>query len=345
MPLSSRFRPLSSGIWLSLMLTVAIPTAARAQYFGQNKVQYDGFEFKVLETPHFDIHYYPSEAEAAAQVARMAERWYDRLTNVLDHRLTGRQAVVLYGSHPEFEQTNVIEGAIDEATGGVTEAMRRRVVLPLAASLGETDHVLGHELVHAFQYDILGRSAGEVPLWFIEGMAEYLSLGPRSPQTAMWLRDAALEGTLPTIRQLDDPRYFPYRFGHAFWAYFGARFGDGTIGEILKTVAEPGGGALDPVQVIESATKIKQEDLSKQWHDSLLALYHITPPERPAGKAERKLQPGEPLVIGERSGSGSLNVGPSSALTDRRSHFCRRAGSSPSTCMSPTPPPVRSFTR
>ena len=29
--------------------------------------------------------------------------------------LSSRQAVVLYASHPEFEQTNVIEGQIDEA--------------------------------------------------------------------------------------------------------------------------------------------------------------------------------------------------------------------------------------
>ena len=100
--------------------------------------------------------------------------------------------------------------------------------------------MLGHELVHAFQYDILGRKAARrCRLWFIEGMAEYLSLGPRDAQTAMWLRDAAIEKSLPTIKQLDDPRYFPYRFGHAFWAYIGGTFGDETIGRILKRKSRP----------------------------------------------------------------------------------------------------------
>ena len=158
----------------------------------------------------------------------MAERWYSRLSKALNHELTGRQAVVMYASHPEFEQTNVIEGLIDESTGGVTEGLRRRVVLPLAATMAETDHVLGHELVHAYQYDILGLRAGPAPLWFIEGMAEYLSIGPRSVQTSLWLRDAAIEGRLPNIVDLEDPRYFPYRFGHAFWAYIGGRYGDET---------------------------------------------------------------------------------------------------------------------
>ena len=78
---------------------------ASAQYFGQNKVQYQNFDFQVLKTEHFDIYFYPREQEAAALAARMAERWYARLTRALDHHLSGRQPLVLYASHPDFEQT------------------------------------------------------------------------------------------------------------------------------------------------------------------------------------------------------------------------------------------------
>ena len=83
-------------IGLCLMLAFLTPVPASAQYFGRNKVQYEEFDFKVLATPHFDIHYYSSEADAAAEVARMAERWHTRLSKVLAHDLTGRQVVVLY---------------------------------------------------------------------------------------------------------------------------------------------------------------------------------------------------------------------------------------------------------
>src|SRR6187401_812124 len=75
--------------------------AASAQDFGQNKVQYDTFDFQVLTTDHFDLYYYPRELAAVQQVARMAERWHARLSQALHHQLSGRQAVVLYGSHPE----------------------------------------------------------------------------------------------------------------------------------------------------------------------------------------------------------------------------------------------------
>ena len=301
-------------IFLTALALIAggLPTTAFAQYFGQNKVQYDTFEFRVLETEHFDIHYYPSEAEAAKQVGLMAERWYSRLSKVLTHELSGRQPIVMYASHPEFEQTNVIEGLIDEGTGGVTEGLRRRVVLPFAASMAETDHVLGHELVHAFQYDILGQRIGPAPLWFIEGMAEYLSLGPSSPQTSMWLRDAALEGRFPTIQDLDDPNYFPYRFGHGFWAYIGGRFGDDTVGTMLHRLGfsgRTGGGG--PIPVIENTTGMSADALSEAWYASVLQAYKLPAVEKPAKGSKPAPPPEGVIVFGQRSGQSSLNVGPS----------------------------------
>ncbi len=166
------------------LLGVAAPVDA--QYFGRNKVQYAGFSFEVLKTPHFDVYYYAREREAAAQAGRLAERWYARLSKILHHELRGRQPLILYASHPDFEQTNAVPGMLGEGTGGVTETVKRRIVLPLAGPLAETNHVIGHELVHAFQFDITGQEAGRfgvpgaarLPLWFVEGMAEYFSLGP-----------------------------------------------------------------------------------------------------------------------------------------------------------------------
>ena len=174
-----------------LILTTALGVSfsdaapARAQYFGRNAVQWERLDFEVLKTRHFDIHYYPEEKEAAVQVGRMAERWYARLSAILDHELKERQPIILYASHPHFRQTHTIGGQPGEGTGGVTEAFKRRIVLPVGGSLAETDHVLGHELVHAFQYAMTGQgrisdtnypSALNMPLWFIEGMAEYLSV-------------------------------------------------------------------------------------------------------------------------------------------------------------------------
>src|SRR5262249_51895687 len=195
-------------------LVVAVGSSTpSAQYFGRNKVRYHAFEFRVMSTEHFDIYFYPSEREGVEIAARLAERWYARLERVFGHALVDRQPLVLYASHTDFEQTHVVDDEISEGTGGFTEPRRRRVAPPPARPVPATDHVIGHELVHAFQFDIAGSSGtplaqspfARLPLWFVEGMAEYLSLGRIDANTAMKVRDAALRDALPSIAELDKP--------------------------------------------------------------------------------------------------------------------------------------------
>src|SRR4051812_45199278 len=163
----------------------------------------------------------------------MAERWYARLSLTLDHTFAERQPIILYASHTHFAQTAILPGMVGEGVGGFTDHLAGRVVLPFAAGLGETDHVLSHEIVHAFQRDILkrrGRSLAMLPLWFAEGMAEYLSVGGLDTNTRMWLRDASATRPLPTLAQLDNPKWSPYRFGQALWVFLAEQYGEATMG-------------------------------------------------------------------------------------------------------------------
>ncbi len=179
---------------LAAVVCLCTATPVAAQYFGRNKVEYRNFDFQILSTEHFDIYYYPQEERAVRVAARLAERWYARLSVVFNHQLSRRQALVLYGSQAEFSQTNVVSGMLSDSIGGVTEGARRRIVMPFAPTLGETDRVLGHELVHAFQFDLARRYGSDAaqPLWFIEGMAEYVSRGRLEGNALMWIRDAVL---------------------------------------------------------------------------------------------------------------------------------------------------------
>lgn len=292
-------------VWL-----LVLPSAAPAQYFGRNKIQYRTFDFQVLATDHFDIYYYPEEAEAARIVARMAERWYARLSRFFTHELRGRQPLVLYAAPAHFRQTNAVESAIGEGTGGLTEALKRRIVLPMAGSLADTDHVLGHELVHAFQFDITGNDPREVefslpdilqyPLWFAEGMAEYLSVGPLDATTAMWMRDAALTEKLPHIKGLNDPRLFPYRWGHAFWAFIGSKYGDRAVSSLLRSAANP---RFDMVGLAAQLGS-DPDRLTEEWHQSIRATIAAVRNELPALTSEPR------LLLSEDNGGGRINVGP-----------------------------------
>ena len=219
-----------------LVVLLFAPLDAGAQYFGRNKVEYATFDFRILETEHFDVYYYEREAEAAHLAAQLAERWYSRISQVLGHQLQKRQPLVLYGSQAEFAQTNVVSGLLPDSVGGVTESAHRRIVMPFAPTLAETDHVLGHEIVHAFQFDLARKFSGASgqPLWFVEGMAEYISQGTLDDESSLWLRDAVLNDRLPERQSEAAGRLSPYQSGHAFWAYLAQRFGDGVLEKALK---------------------------------------------------------------------------------------------------------------
>src|SRR5476651_1700316 len=197
----------------------ALATPAAAQYFGRNKVQYEHFDWHVMKAPHFDLYTYPAESAVVHDAGRLAERWYVRHSDSFRHTFD-RKSLIFYADQPDFQQTNVIGEQLTEGTGGVTEGLRTRVIMPFTGIYADNDHVLGHELVHVFQYSVAESGPGglarlnTLPLWLIEGMAEYFSLGRDDPLTAMWLRDAAERDRLPTIHQLNtDSRFFPYRYG------------------------------------------------------------------------------------------------------------------------------------
>ncbi|NIR42413.1 MAG: BamA/TamA family outer membrane protein [Gemmatimonadetes bacterium] len=301
--------------WIAAAIFIAIGVVgtaapAQGQYFGRNKVRYEDFDFQVLKTAHFDIYFYPGERAAVERAARMAERWYVRLSRLLNHQFDRRQPLILYASHPHFRQTNVLQGTVGPGTGGATEPLRRRIVLPFAGPLAETDHVIGHELVHAFQFDMLRRGASGMPLWFIEGMAEYLSRGPVDALTAMWLRDALENDNLPSLAQLQSPEFFPYRYGHAFFAFIGGTWGDEAIGEILRRA----GGMRGASAAVLEYTELSEKELTEAWHETIAAAYE------PLRSGTRPPEEHGRLLIGEEN-AGTVNLAPALSPDGQRIAF------------------------
>ena len=264
-------------VFTALLIGGSIANPAHAQ-FGQNKVQYKHLDFRVLETEHFDIHYYPEAEDAILDAARMAERAYTRLSKVFRHDWNERKPLILYASQSDFQQTNIFRFQISEGTGGITEGLRNRIVLFFPSAYPEFEHTLAHELVHAFQFDILRRGAlsqgsnpfaFRMPLWFAEGMAEYLTVGEIDPLTAMWLRDGSLAGYLTTIDELSRAQDIRvYRFGQALWYYIGVKYGDEKIGEIMQKAP-----LLGVREAFRTSINLRLEDLSEDWLEAIRLTY------------------------------------------------------------------------
>lgn len=300
-----------NAIRVFVVLAVAcslLPSTAQAQYFGRNKVQWENFHFQTLQTEHFDIYYYDREADVVKDIGRQAERWYARFSRVFNHSFD-RKPIVLYANAADFQQTTTTGEILGQGTGGFTDEYMNRVVLPLTGDYAENDHVLGHELVHVFQYDIArAQTAGsnnrrrfnleQMPLWLVEGMAEYFSKGRIDPLTAMWVRDATIHNRLPDLKKLTrDPRYFPYRYGEALLAYMGGRFGDDSVVRYFLAA-----GAIGIEPAFDRVLGLSANQVFTDWQESARELYNPVAQDRPATL-------GNPL-LSKRSTRGNLNVGP-----------------------------------
>ncbi|WP_457651794.1 peptidase S9 [Rhodocaloribacter sp.] len=296
-----------SGLAVVLVAFLLPVAPATAQYFGRNKVQYDEFDFRVFKTDHFEIYFYPEEKQAVKDAARMAERWYTRHSRTFLREFHERKPIIFYANDADFQQTNAISGSLGQGTGGVTESIKERVIMPLTGIYRETDHVLGHELVHSFQYDIGLNSTdsssfalGLLPLWLVEGMAEYFSLGREDPHTAMWMRDAALRDDLPTIAQITTGfKYFPYRYGQAYLAYIGGKYGDAAVANLYKL-----GGLVGLDSAFVYTLGITADSLSTEWQQAVKDAYlPLTEGRTPADAAGR-------LVLSKDKDGGELNISP-----------------------------------
>ena len=235
-------------------LPVVVSTSASTQS-ERDGVQLGDESLQVLQSEHFDWYFDPAEAEAVGDAIRIAERWYERLADFFQHEFEQRKPVILGADHADLPREN-------------------RIIVPLTEPYGATDRILGHELVHAFQYDIAQSSRGgfqglsRLPLWLIEGMAEYLSVGGDDPLTAMQIREAIRGDDFPTIRQMTRESRFSFRFGQALWAYVGDTYGDDAIVEIFRSSLRA--GFEDAVQEVIG---LDVETLSVRWRAEVAEEY------------------------------------------------------------------------
>ncbi|MVZ60482.1 tolB protein precursor [Sphingobacterium humi] len=288
-------------------MLLAYQQTAHAQYFGQNKMRYKKLDFKVYETPHFNLYYYLKNDSMMNWLAKESEVWYELHQQVFQDTFFRKNPIIFYNNHPEFQQTTAISGEIGVGTGGVTEAFKQRVVMPIMQINQQTRHVLGHEMVHAFQYRVLiegGDSTrleniANLPLWMVEGMAEYFSIGKKDAFTSMWMRDAYARNDLPSLRQMTEQmnRYFPYRYGQAFWSYVGSTYGDTVIMPLFIETAKYG-----YEQGIRRVFGYDAQTMSTLWKNSMENTY------RNSGKDTSSRPIGQALLTTKNA--GRMNVSP-----------------------------------
>ncbi|HTO94247.1 MAG TPA: biopolymer transporter Tol, partial [Bacteroidota bacterium] len=278
----------------ALLLCAVASVAARAQdeEFGKNKVQYTRFHWSYIQTDHFDIYFSDGGQYLAEFTATAAESAYASISKSFRYQLVNRVPIIVYNSHNDFQQTNVVSEYLEEGIGGVTELFKNRVILPFEGEYSKFRHVIHHELTHAVVNDmfyggsiqsiISNNITLQLPLWFNEGLAEYESL-KWDTDSDMFLRDATVHEYLPPINRLDG--YFAYRGGQALWWYIAGKYGDQKIGEILNRIKS--------TRSVEAGFRgslgLTLEELNERWTKEMKVIYwpDIAKREEPQDYARR----------------------------------------------------------
>ncbi len=297
---------LKKAAYFLIMVFVTLPAIVHPQTFGRNKPSYRSFDFRVNKGPNFEIYHYLTNDSVVNRLSDMSERWFSRHQEIFGDTFPARNPIIIYENHPDFQQTTAISGSIGVGTQGVTEALKNRVVIPVLETNAQTNHVLGHELVHAFQFNLLVnndsmslRMIENLPLWMVEGMAEYMSIGSSDTYTAMIMRDALANDDFPSIREMTRQyKYNPYRYGHSWWSFVAGAFGDTIIRPLLARTAQVG-----YENALKQVLKLDHKELSESWKRNLLEYYQPWLADSMRSITGRK-------VIFERN-AGEINISPS----------------------------------
>ncbi len=231
----------------SLVEAQDIVSSQLRQGFGKNKVRYKDFDWHYVESEHLELYYEPEFEYLADQAVQILEEAYDHISDIMRHELSAKPPIIIFKSHYEFQQTNIIHSFLPPGVAGFAEPLRYRMVIPFDGDLDEFRNVLTHELMHIFEYDVVNRGPvkrisnpiASPPTWIMEGMAEYATEGMNTVDE-MVLRDAVLTDELLPLRVMDSSwDYLPnpflaYKQSHSLMNYIADNYGPEKIGRILR---------------------------------------------------------------------------------------------------------------
>jgi hypothetical protein len=261
--------PIATALLLSSLAGTAAAQTPFVPYFFKNNIHYDKFDWFIYTTEHFEIYYYPELEHHLERVASYAESAYQQISADLHHDLSFKVQMILFKTHSEFEQQNVIPGAAQEGVGAFAEPYRQRMLLPIDDPPDRLYGLVVHELTHQFEFDMIpqGLIRQTVPLWVNEGLADY-ERGAWMPLDLMQVRDAAVADVVPKMTELQGygdggPSRLIYNLGHALFEFIEAKWGkEGIRGFVFALRKSVIGGGED---AYEEAFRMKPGEFDQAF--------------------------------------------------------------------------------
>lgn len=278
----TRIERLSCFVIPVLLICAVFLCHSDAFAFGQNRVKREVFTWRIMKSAHFNIYYPEGMDELAIRASTYAEEGYLVAVNAFRYETTRVIPVILFPSEIAFQENTVDDTLFGEGIGGFTEPLQGRVVVPFTGDYSVLRHVITHEIVHAVTFDFLGIGSGgmsfptatlSVPLWVMEGIAEYLSIGyDASADTVM--RDCFYNDQYATLQDLTMGRvrseYLYYKEGQSFFWFLEKKYGAQSVHKLMRAVRDSGNFN----NALKAATGKNLEALNDEWVHFFKGIYY-----------------------------------------------------------------------
>ncbi len=132
-------------------------------------------KWEEIKSPHFSVYYHQGEESFAQKIVNFAEEVYPRITTDLGYKPTSKTPIIIKN--------------YDDTSGGYTSLLEGKIVIqaqsdPFSSSgdLYWAREVIAHEFTHIVTFAAIEESLFPLrrlmanlilPMWFIEGLAEY----------------------------------------------------------------------------------------------------------------------------------------------------------------------------
>ncbi|HZH95406.1 MAG TPA: hypothetical protein VEY06_05950, partial [Flavisolibacter sp.] len=200
--------------------------------FGKNRVQFQKFKWSYYQTENFNTYFNQDGLELGKYVAQVAEQELPQLEEFIEFGLQRRINIALYNNFDEMQQSNIGLGIDWQNTGGVTKLVNNKMLLYFDANRNNLRRQVRQGIAGVLVQNVLfGDDLGEMaanqtlldlPKWLTDG---YIAYAGETWSTDLddQLKSALLSGRYNNFYQFAFER--PTLAGHAFWYYFGNKYG------------------------------------------------------------------------------------------------------------------------
>lgn len=231
----------------------------------------------------YRLYFYTDEEWTARYAIPKIDEQILELSKKFNYTPSKPFSYLLFATLREFQQATIFN--IAEGVQGITSTTEATMAIPYWGETETYRHISTHEMVHQFQVqkaDDLGSANAEtammgVPLWFIEGMAEYYSLRGIDLETRFFVRD--LIAYPDKKKDYAVPKFFdetPYTFSNIYkmgqvrLAFLEDTFGAGSTQRIFGSIFKDlGTHAHTFRELVSTLFKTTENDIEDKWRQYL----------------------------------------------------------------------------